>query len=381
MLTAKFSTKRVLGVVLATGLALTGTVAVAGNSEAATTATYTLSPKTGPAYLASPATSSAQVLTVTGKGFQVGTTSKVGSVSFVLATATCAATYGSQTLIPTAISVVSPTKMVVTTGTGATQGLPLSSVTAASTSYTMCVYDTTTAPLNATNKLIGTAKYAVYPVSAVTSINNLSTGAVSGSSFGGDTLSIVGTAFTKASVVRIDGVVAKTTFVDATDLTAVTPAHAAGTLKVITVTNEGGPVTVTPTFSYIDAIKVGPTFGDGTAGNVVTLTGSGFSSRTFASTSNLGVVVAAANVSVIQIVPAGTNTVTGATIAAYNTATPAPCTHVQVVSDTEVNCQLPDLTTAANAGPYSVQIVGFNGTVSTSVTAVSRSSVYTVSAF
>lgn len=363
MYTPKFSTKRVLGLVMASALAVSGVVAVAGSSEAAT-ATYTLSPKTGPQSAAG------QVVTVTGKAFQVGTTSKVGSVNFL--TTVCDATWTTGGNA-TSISVISPTKLVVTA-----PSLAPSSGTAASTAYNICVYDTTGGALNAANKLIGTAKYTVYPVATVTSVNAVTTGAVKGSSLGGDLLSVVGTNFTKTSVVRIDGVIAKTTFVDATDLTAVTPAHVPAATKSVTVTTEGGAVNATPiVFTYLDTIKVSPAFGDGTGGNVITVTGSGFLSRVFQST----ILTVAGGQSVIALNKTAPVYAALGTYAAAQGAGGAYCTNIQVESDTQLSCQVPAFTLASAAGTYTVQIMDSNTTVVSAVTAVSRSAQYTIAAF
>jgi hypothetical protein len=381
MYTPKFSTKRVLGLVMATALGVSGVVAVAGNSEAATLS-FTASPKTGPAYSGTaPTSSSVQVITVTGKGFMVGTTDKVGGVSFVLASATCAATYGTQTLIPTTVSAVSPTKLVVTTGTGGTAGLPLSSATATSTAYTMCIYDVTSSTAgapNAANKLVGTAKYTVYPVATITSVNAATSGAVTGSSLGGDTITIVGTNFSKASVVRVDGVVAKTTYVDATDLTAVTPAHAAAATKTVTVTTESGIATSPATFTYLDTIKISPAYGDGTAGNVLSVTGTGFLTRSFVAGTPTTTV---ANKSVVVLNLGGAAAPPTGAYGTEKTTGGFYCTNVQVESDTTLNCQVPAIVTSV-AGPYTVQIAdGSAATNNAAITAVSRSATYTVSAF
>jgi hypothetical protein len=71
-----------------------------------------------------------------------------------------------------------------------------------------------------------------------------------------------------------------------------------------------------------------------------------------------------------------------ATTSALATATTATqCGNVQVVSDTELNCQLPAFTLSSAAGPYTIQVVTGGATNLSAVSAVSTSATYTVAAF
>ncbi len=348
----KISTKRVLGLVMATALAVSGIVAVAGSSEAAAI-TVTLNPKTGPA------ANTTQVITVTGKGFKSGATVKVSAVEFAT---TCNATSGSGTAA-TSFSAVSATKLVVTT--------PSLTLAGTSTNFLMCIYDTAGTPA-----LLGSGKYTIYAAPAITSYTP-----VTGSSQGGGTISLVGTDFTKASVVYVDGVAAKTTFVDDTGLTAVTPAHVAGTGYKVKVTTEGGSVTSATTFDYINGITVSPSFGDGTAGNVVSVKGTGFSKLNIQQAATTVVSTATVTNANLYLVRSGT-TLTAGTASTTTPTNGFPCLTVQVQSDTELNCKLPVIS-AANAGAYNLVLLTTGATqiIGAGSSGYSSTSVYTVSAF
>jgi IPT/TIG domain len=357
MFTAKFSTKRVLGVALATGLALTGTVAVAANSDAAVTvAALKLNVVTG-------STVAGTIVSVTGKGFQSAAgASKVGAIYF--STATCAT---SAKLVNPAspISVVSDTKIVVTTPT-------LALVAAKPTAYNLCVDDTADA------NVIGTAKFTSY---SAPYINTTGLSTTSGASYGGDTLTVTGENFTTKTTATVNGlaltgvkvVIGTGTTASGNSgddtITGIVPAGS-GSAKAVVVTTEGGPVSAAQAFAYLDAVKVSPAFGDGTVGNVVTLTGVSFKTRSFASTPT-------ALKSNVALVKAGVSLAVGA-------AAPALlCTNIQVVSDTELNCQLPSVV-AASAGAYTIVIDTLDnaGTpLVAAASAVSRGATYTVSAF
>lgn len=103
-----------------------------------------------------------------------------------------------------------------------------------------------------------------------------------GTPLGGDTITITGTDFTADAAVTFDGLAAATTFVNATTLEAVTPAHAPGAVDV-TVTNLNGADTLVAGFLYDTPptlTSVNPTNGSPLGGTTVTLTGTAFTAGT-----------------------------------------------------------------------------------------------------
>jgi large repetitive protein len=140
----------------------------------------------------------------------------------------------------------------------------------------------------------------------------------SGSIAGGSTVVITGTGFTGATGVTFGGTVATSYTVNsATQITAVSPAHAAGTVDIVVATT-GGPTptssvdqfTYTATKPVISSIT--PTVGKPGGGDVVTITGSGFTGATtvsFGSTPGTGLTVNSAT-SITVTSPAGVATST-----------------------------------------------------------------------
>ncbi|MGA0568172.1 IPT/TIG domain-containing protein [Rathayibacter sp. KR2-224] len=103
-----------------------------------------------------------------------------------------------------------------------------------------------------------------------------------GPTAGGTSVTITGTNFNAATAVEFGGVAAASYFVDsATQITAVTPAHSAGSVNV-TVTTLGG--TSEPgTFTFVPPaaiISIVPDSGPETGGTTVTITGTGFAGAT-----------------------------------------------------------------------------------------------------
>ncbi|MET7688111.1 IPT/TIG domain-containing protein [Streptomyces sp. NPDC005483] len=99
---------------------------------------------------------------------------------------------------------------------------------------------------------------------------------------GGTTVTLTGTGFTGATAVRFDGTAATSFTVNsATQITAVSPAHAASA-AAITVTTPGGTSNSLP-FTYLGTPSVtglSPTQGPVAGGTTVTLTGTGFTGAT-----------------------------------------------------------------------------------------------------
>jgi hypothetical protein len=360
MRTPKITAKRALGLTLAGALAVAGTVAVANVSSAATVQTLKLSTATG-----GPAAGT--VLTVTGKDFQtVAGVDKVGSLYFSAATCVANASPASVDQ-PSVTNVVSPTKLTLTTkalaATNGTKG----------TTYYLCVQNV------AGTSVVGQAKYTVYPAPYINATGYLSS--ATGPSLGGTSVTITGENFTTKTTATIGGkaltgvkvVVGSGTTASASagddTLTGVVPAGAAGSAVALAVTGLGGTTTTAAAFTYVAAAAVSPSSGSGAANNVITVDGIGFSTKTFANAS------AAATTSEVVLSPAG------AIVTTTLPGSPLYCTSIQVVSDTELNCKLPALTTTA-AGAYTVQIVdSTSATVVASATGVSRAATYTAAAF
>ncbi|WP_308492505.1 IPT/TIG domain-containing protein [Microbacterium terrisoli] len=173
--------------------------------------------------------------------------------------------------------------------------------------------------LNVANATVGPNALLATPV-----ISSLTP--TSGPTAGGTTVTITGTGFTGATAVDFGGAAATFTVVNDTQVTATTPAHAAGPVDV-TVTTPGGtsgPGTFTfvapPAAPVISSLT--PTSGPTAGGTVVTITGTGF---------------------------------TGATAVAFGTDAAATFT---VVSDTQVTATTP----AHAAGPVDVTVTAPGGT-------------------
>jgi hypothetical protein len=323
---AKASKATRLGVVL--GMAAAALVAVGQAPAQAATASYKVSPATGPT------ASTTTVLSIAGTGFknaagvvQLYTTTAVNAVQFT--TAACPATYGAPDAThqaATALSVPSATQLVVTT--------PSLALTASKpTAFNVCVYG----PAN----LMGSTKYTVYAVPAITAALSTSSGPASG----GNTVVITGTGFTKASVVKFGTVAAAKPVVSAAgdSITVTAPAQAAGAIAV-SVTTEGGtnPTPGTATwddFTYKNAIVVSPTRLPTATVATIDVQGVGFS---------LGRAAAVTNTTTFGVV-----VYSGTYVAGGAGTTGSVCTNLQVVSDTELVCDVPSI---AVDGAYNVVV-------------------------
>jgi hypothetical protein len=371
----KLSTKRVVGLALATALAFSGTVAVAGSSEAAVAAVKPV-PSTG-------ATAGGTVVTITGKGFaSAAGVSKVGTVWFELTT--CAiANIAVNPVTAANLNVVSSTKITATTPALALTTAP------APTVYNMCVSN------SGNTAVIGTAKFTSYArptinTTALITSPNIGLSPIVGKSTGGGTVTIQGEHFTSKTTATVGGVpltkvkveIGATTTASATagddTLTGTLPAGT-GAANAVVVTSEGGPSADSAvSFGYVDVVTVSPTLGNGTPANGITLTGSGFNARKVGGSGADFADVEAINTSVIVFKPVGA-LYTTATVPAGVTA--PNCTAIQVVSDTELTCKAPDLDLPADVGGYQVMIIDFDGTDINSQTALTASSIYTVAPF
>jgi hypothetical protein len=354
MRSTKITRGRVAAAAVAVGLVAAGTVGLAQSSQA-TTATYTVSPKSGPGgdnnaggTSGQPA-SAAKVVTINGSKFRTAANVALADGVKWSATATGCA---SGTAITT-FQVPSATQV---TATIPANELPLTAKTVNSVTtfskkdYTLCVFDGGT--------LLGTGKYTVYPTPTVSGIAPAS-GAISG----GGTVAIDGTGFTATSVVKFGNNVATQVKVatDGTSLTAKAPAGAAAGAVNVTVTTEGGVNTGTNNYTYVNAVSVSPA-SDSSGSAVLTVNGVGFNALagTFATTSKVYLALGSFNAASLPT---------------------EICGSVQVVSDTQLVCTLDG--TVAN-GAYTVVVVGDNTSAVTAAatdTDISASATYTVAPF
>jgi hypothetical protein len=344
---------KVARVGVALGVASVALIGLAPFSDAAVK--FTLTPATGPAATAG------KVITVTGSGFKSAAGANLVHAAY-FATAACATTEGSGTNA-TAKSTVSATRLVLTV-----PSLALSSVSATSTAYNLCVYSTAT-----NNPLIGSGTYTVYPAPTVTSVTPSS-----GASYGGQTITVSGThlsAKTTATLggVAVTGIKAAT---DGTSFTAVTPAGTGSNVALV-VTTEGGSVT-NSTYDYTTAVSVTPSSATAGVATPISVKGKGFtgSGMDFSTTDGTTSNDTNAHVYLVQ----GTYDATDDTTGAKTVAQTAECTDVQVVSDTEVVCNVP---ASVGDGAYTVTVVD-DGTVDATIayqSVVSAGATVTVSDF
>jgi len=149
-------------------------------------------------------------------------------------------------------------------------------ITAVTPAHAAGVVDVTVSTPAGMVKLAGGFTYVAVP--AISGVNP-----VSGSPAGGTSVVLTGSNFTGATAVTLGGAAATSFTVDsATQITAVTPAHAAGAVDVV-VTTPGGSATASNGFTYIAApaiSSINPTSGPAAGGTSVVLTGSNFTGAT-----------------------------------------------------------------------------------------------------
>ena len=249
------------------------------------------------------------------------------------------------------------------TGVTVNSATSITATTPAHAAGAVSVVVTTPAGSNGANTLYT----YVTPAPTVTAINP-----TSGTTAGGTSVTIAGTNFTGATGVTIGGTAATgVTVVNATSITATTPAHAAGAVSVV-VTTPAGSNGANTLYTYVTpaptVTAINPTSGTTAGGTSVTITGTNFTGATgvtIGGTAATGVTVvnatsitattpahAAGAVSVVVTTPAGSN---GANTL-YTYVTPAPTV-------TAINP-----TSGTTAGGTSVTITGTDFTGATGVT-------------
>jgi hypothetical protein len=148
-------------------------------------------------------------------------------------------------------------------------------ITAVTPAHAAGVVDVTVSTPAGMVKLAG---FTYVAVPAISSVNP-----TSGSPAGGTSVVLTGSNFTGTTAVTLGGAAATSFTVDsATQITAVTPAHAAGAVDVV-VTTPGGSATASNGFTYIAApaiSSINPTSGPAAGGTSMVLTGSNFTGAT-----------------------------------------------------------------------------------------------------
>ncbi len=172
----------------------------------------------------------------------------------------------------------------------------ITATTPAGSAGAVSVVVTTPGGSNTANTL-----YTYFAIPTVTAINPNS-----GPTTGGQGVTITGTNFTGATGVTIGGTAATgVTVVNATTITATTPAHAAGTASVV-VTTPGGSNSANTLYTFISGPSVSaisPNAGPTAGGQGVTITGSNFTGTT-------GVTIGGAAASGVMVVNDTTITAT-----------------------------------------------------------------------
>jgi uncharacterized protein YhjY with autotransporter beta-barrel domain len=206
-----------------------------------------------------------------------------------------------------------------------------------------------------------------------------------GTSLGGTTISITGTGLTGTTTVLVGGVAATgVTVVSDTQVTAVTPANAIGTVSV-SATTPGGTATLASAFTYAafppTISSVSPNTGTTLGGTAVTITGtnlSGASAVSFGGAAASGVAVVSATeitvttpahatglVDITITTPEGTGTGTGL----FTFVTPIPV--VSAVSPGNGTTLGGTAVTISGSGLTDASLVTFGGTAATAVSVVS----------
>ena len=224
--------------------------------------------------------------------------------------------------------------------------VPIGAVAAsgAPTQYNVCVYSDIAAN---SGRLLANAQYT-----AAVPPNPTGVTPASGSSLGGDTITVTGTNFPTAAgsiTATLGGLpLTNVTPVDANTFTAVTPSHAAETNVPLVVTTSTGTTTLTSAFSFVNGISIAPNTAPNTATSVwVDVRGVGFSSLGFDDDPIAGggtPTLTAARVFLVDARGACTgNTTSCVGTNAYAPASAnvlAECSTPAVISDNELFCQL-----------------------------------------
>jgi outer membrane autotransporter protein len=212
---------------------------------------------------------------------------------------------------------------------------------------------------------------------------------ISGAAGGGTAVTISGTGFTGATGVTIGGVAATFAVVNATTITAATPAHAVGTVDVV-VTRPGSAGTGTGLFTYIAAPTVTailPVSGPTGSGTAITISGTNFTGATAVTIGGVaatGIAIvnpttitattpahAAGTVNVAVTTSGGTGTGTGLfTYIAAPTVTVINPASGPITGGTSVTISGTDFTAATAVAIGGVAASGFTVVNATTITAI-----------
>ncbi len=222
----------------------------------------------------------------------------------------------------------------------------------------------------------------------------------SGPTGGGTTVTISGTGFTQSASVAFGGVSASSVlYISSTQLQAVTPAHASGTVNVAvtegprnqSATLTGGYTYVSSSSSSTNSVSVSsasPNQGPTTGGTVVTITGTGFQTGntvSFGSVQSTAVTVSS-NTQIQAMSPAenaGTVAITVTNSSAQSSSLPSAFTYTSGPAVTSISPNSGPVTggstvTILGSGFQSGATVTFGGIAATSVTIVSSTQIQAV---
>jgi hypothetical protein len=153
-------------------------------------------------------------------------------------------------------------------------------ITATSPAHAAGTVDITVTTVGGTSATSANDQFTFVGAPTVSSVSP-----TAGPSSGGTTVTITGTGFTGATSVKFGATNAASFTVDTpTQITATSPAHAAGTVDIAVTTTGGTSVTsANDEFTFVDAPtvdSVNPTSGPTTGGTSVTITGTNFTAAT-----------------------------------------------------------------------------------------------------
>jgi hypothetical protein len=364
-----------------TGNSFSGATSVSFGVNPATS--FTVNSNTSITATAPAGTAGSRVdITVTGPG---GTSSTLPADQF---------TYGPQvTRVAPATGSPAGGTSVVITGAGLTGATAINFGSTPATSFTVNSATSVTAVTPAGSGSVNvtvTTPAGTSPISSsdtfvytspVPSVSSVSP--ASGSTAGGNTVTLGGNGFTGATTVSFGGNPATgITVLSSTVITAVAPAGSAGTVDV-TVTTPGGTSAANPNdhYTYGSAVtSVSPHTGSTAGGTVVTVTGNGFTGSTavdFGSTPGTSLVVnsntsvtvtspagAVGTVDVRVVTPSGTSPVVGGDAFTYSTSLPT----VASISPTSGPTAGGTTVTITGNGLTGATAVAFGGVAATGVT-------------
>lgn len=220
-----------------------------------------------------------------------------------------------------------------------------------------------------------------------------SVGPNTGPTAGGTVVTIDGTGFTHSASVTFGGSASpEVTYASSTELQAMTPAHASGTVSVAVTENpHNQSATLSGGFTYSSSISVSsisPTQGTTSGGTVVTVNGTGFQTGAAVSFGSVqsSVVTVASSTQVNAMAPAessGTVAITVTDPNSQSASLPSAFTYtsgpsVSTISPTSGPVTGGTVTTILGSGFQSGASVTFGGVAAASVTFVSSSEIQAV---